>query len=197
MAAADWDRRHAVAATERWDRAATYLAELAGPGPGRALDLACGTGGAASALARWGWSVTGVDFSPVALSIAAGRAPEVTWIQADLTTWQATPGRFDLIHAAYLHLAEPELRVVLEMAGNALAAGGRLVIIGHDVTNSTEGVGGPADPAVLYHAERLASWLTEAGLFVDLARVEPRPIPGESRPALDTVVVAHREGMNQ
>jgi len=50
------------------------LARLAGVGPGdRALDVCCGTGDVALALARHGATVVGVDFSAPMLAIAAQR----------------------------------------------------------------------------------------------------------------------------
>lgn len=42
--------------------------------PGRALDLGCGTGTNAIALARGGWQVTGVDYVPQAISKARDKA---------------------------------------------------------------------------------------------------------------------------
>jgi demethylmenaquinone methyltransferase/2-methoxy-6-polyprenyl-1,4-benzoquinol methylase len=55
----------------RWKR---RVIELAAVRPGnRALDLCCGTGDLALALARRGAEVTGVDFSPAMLEIAEAR----------------------------------------------------------------------------------------------------------------------------
>jgi 2-polyprenyl-3-methyl-5-hydroxy-6-metoxy-1,4-benzoquinol methylase len=44
--------------------------------PGKALDLACGTGRNALWLAEHGWSVTAVDGSPAAIEILRQRASE-------------------------------------------------------------------------------------------------------------------------
>ena len=55
----------------RWKR---RVIELAAVQPGnRALDLCCGTGDLALALARRGAEVTGIDFSPAMLEIAEAR----------------------------------------------------------------------------------------------------------------------------
>jgi demethylmenaquinone methyltransferase/2-methoxy-6-polyprenyl-1,4-benzoquinol methylase len=51
------------------------LIRLAGPRPGlRALDVCCGTGDLALALARWGAETVGVDFSEAMLEVAAARS---------------------------------------------------------------------------------------------------------------------------
>lgn len=44
--------------------------------PGRALDLGCGTGTNALAMALKGWTVTGVDFSSLAIGMAKQKAAE-------------------------------------------------------------------------------------------------------------------------
>jgi len=68
--------------------------------PGKALDLGCGTGVFSVYLAKQGYEVTGVDFIPKALEMAAKRAQaekvKITWVLADLLFWK-TVDQFDLI----------------------------------------------------------------------------------------------------
>lgn len=97
-----------------WDRAgeagADQLARLVaqavpdrGAAPGAALDVGCGTGAHAVALARLGWAVTGVDTVPRALRAARRRAEEagvdVAFVDADATTLDGvgSPGGFGLV----------------------------------------------------------------------------------------------------
>jgi 2-polyprenyl-3-methyl-5-hydroxy-6-metoxy-1,4-benzoquinol methylase len=58
--------------------------------PGRALDLACGTGRNAIWLAQNGWKVTAVDSSPTAIEILIQRATE-SGIQATSTSQATSP----------------------------------------------------------------------------------------------------------
>src|SRR5580698_10040250 len=58
----------------RWKRRVVALADVK-PG-GRALDLCCGTGDIAFALAARGAEVTGVDFSEAMLEVAEKRKAE-------------------------------------------------------------------------------------------------------------------------
>lgn len=73
--------------------------------PGRAIDLGCGAGANAVFLARAGFDVVGIDFSPVALrkarraSLAAGVSERLRLVCADLTA-ESLPGvggPFDLL----------------------------------------------------------------------------------------------------
>jgi hypothetical protein len=128
-------------------------------------------------LATLGWDATGVDFSDVGLAKAAklAEANEVTartrWVCADATSW-VPDEQFDLVAVAYLHLSEPLRRAAMSVAVAALAPGGTLVVIGHDATNITEGVGGPPDPAVLYGPDDIVGDLHSADLALVVERAE-------------------------
>jgi SAM-dependent methyltransferase len=131
--------------------------EVAGLAPGRALDLACGEGRNALWLAERGWQVTAVDFSAVGLGkaqrLASERELELILVEADVLEWEPPAASFDLVILMYLHLPADARRRVLRAAASALAPGATLLVVGHDSTNLTEGVGGPQDPAVLFGPE--------------------------------------------
>jgi SAM-dependent methyltransferase len=96
--------------------------------PGRALDLACGTGRNALWLAEHGWSVTAVDGSPTAIELLRQRAaglPIATQI-ADLedASFAIEPAHYDLIAICY-YLE----RKLFEPAKRALVPGGILIAI--------------------------------------------------------------------
>jgi cyclopropane fatty-acyl-phospholipid synthase-like methyltransferase len=69
--------------------------------PGRAIDLGCGEGDNAIFLAQHGFQVTGVDFSPAAISKAKAKADaaetEVEFVVDDLTGLRSVVGQFDLL----------------------------------------------------------------------------------------------------
>src|SRR5882724_10040324 len=75
--------------------------------PGRALDLACGTGHNALWLAQHGWSVTGIDGSSTAIEILRRRAGTLRFTVdaqiADLedSAFAIEPARYDLIAMCY------------------------------------------------------------------------------------------------
>jgi SAM-dependent methyltransferase len=197
MDSTDWDRRYA--GTELVWKAAPnrfLVEEAAGLPPGRALDLATGEGRNAVWLAGRGWSVTAVDFSAVGLDKARRLADEhgvrAEWVLADVLDHAPEPGGYDLVIIAYLQLPEAQLATVLGRAATALAPGGTLLVIGHDLANLTEGVGGPQDPAVLYTAPSIVSALD--GLEIVRAGTVRRPVRTEAgdQTAVDTLVRAVR-----
>lgn len=69
--------------------------------PGRALDVACGTGRNTLLLAEHGWRTLGIDISPVALHIARDEAQRrdlhVDLLAANLEDWPLPPDTFDLV----------------------------------------------------------------------------------------------------
>ncbi len=171
-------------------------AELASMPPARALDLACGGGRNAIWLAKHGWRVTAVDFSDTALDLArklaAERGVEVEWVGADVREYEPEPGAFDLVLVCYLHVPAAERRAVLARAASALAPGGTLVVLGHDLANLGTGAPGPSNPSVLYTAGDLTTELD--GLDVEKAEQIVRRVETESgeADAVDTLVLARR-----
>ena len=61
---------------------ATFVMRLQ---PASVLDAGCGTGRVAIELARRGVRVVGADVDPSMLEVARQRAPELEWVQAQLT----------------------------------------------------------------------------------------------------------------
>ena len=193
-----WNRRH----REKdfvWhlDPNRFLVPEVEGLTPGRALDLAAGAGRNAVWLATRGWSVTAVDWSDVALDrgrrLAEQQAVEVDWVLADLREWEPPPGLFDLVIVTYLQPPAEVRALVWRKAAGAVAEGGRLIVIGHDVANLTEGWGGPSDPAHLYTAQEVVDTV---GADLEVVRAE-RVLRREEAEdgvhhAVDNVVVAVR-----
>jgi SAM-dependent methyltransferase len=150
----EWDARYAAASELVWTAQPNrfVVEELVGLPPGRALALAAGEGRNAVWLAGRGWRVTAVDFSQVALArgrqLANERGVEVTWVVADVRSYEPSPGGYDAVLEAYLHLPAGGMAGVLAHAAAALAPGGTLLVVGHDRANLSGGVGGPQDPTV-------------------------------------------------
>jgi SAM-dependent methyltransferase len=197
MRAADWNRKY----EERplvWGTGPNRFveAETADLPAGRALDLACGEGRNALWLALRGWDVTGIDFSDVAVARGVDRATRdgltVDLRVGDVLEADLGPIPYDLVLVSYLQLPAGERVRVLERAARAVGPGGTFVLVAHDVRNHAEGTGGPSNPAVLWTAAETVAALEEAGLVIDHAGEVLREVDGAARPAIDTLVRAHR-----
>jgi SAM-dependent methyltransferase len=107
--------------------------ETSGPSgqPARVLDMGCGTGRLACALAAGGHQVTGADPAAAMLGVARARpgGDQVRWIETD-AAHLAGPARFDLIvlagHVFQLLLDDSAVRAALGALSQRLAPGGRL-----------------------------------------------------------------------
>lgn len=192
-----WDERYA--STELvWSAEANrfVVEELAGLAPGRALDLGAGEGRNAIWLAEQGWQVTAVDFSTAGLAkgakLAESRGVSVDWVEADLLEYRPAADAYDLVLLAYIHLLPDDFEGLLSQAAAALAHGGTLLVVGHDVDNIAHGYGGPQVPEILHRADAVVSALP--GLRIHRAGQARRPVqtPEGERVAIDTVVRAQR-----
>jgi SAM-dependent methyltransferase len=170
---------------------------------GTALDIAAGEGRNALWLAARGWQVSAVDFSTVALQRARTLAQEqlgrnagrLTTLEADLQTWAPQTRSYDLVLVVYLHLPESQRSPVMAAAAEAVAPGGTLLVVGHDLENLSSGHGGPQDPAVLYRPADIVADIEPAQLLVVRHETAPRSVTGADGQvveALDTIVLARR-----
>ncbi len=169
---AGWDRRF----SERpWPTDPDpLLVGLAQPLPaGRALDVASGPGRNSLWLAGRGWSVTAVDASTVALTLAQERADasgvRLRTVQADVLTWTPPASAYELVVLANLHPAQGELADLLARLTVALVPDGHLFVVGHDLANL--GRDGPRDPDRLLTVARLAAAIPPGLSMERLVRV--------------------------
>jgi SAM-dependent methyltransferase len=201
-----WEKRYGEAQSV-WGWAPNrFVAEVLGPlppgssarlTPRRALDLAAGEGRNALWLADLGWRATAVDFAENALARGRAQAAEhgldLEWVHADVLEYEPEAGTYDAVVIAYLHLGAERLGTVLRTAAQALGPGGTLVVVGHDVTNIADGVGGPQDPAILLTPDLVTGHLEHLdALSVTRAERVLRQTDRAPQPAIDTLVVAHR-----
>ena len=107
---------------------------LDNPGKGkRAVDVGCGLGDNAEALAKAGYQTTGFDFSKDAIDWAKQRFPKsgVTYQTADLFDLpEEWSGAFDLVHECYtLQSIPPEtLEKTIPATANLVAPNGILLL---------------------------------------------------------------------
>lgn len=192
MDATEWNQRYR--GTDRlWSAEPNvFVADRLGSlRPGRGLDLASGEGRNAIWLAQQGWDMTAVDFSEAAIERGRASSDEVSWVVADVRTWEPDD-LYDLIVVAYLQLLVDEFEPLIQRAVTWLAPGGELFMVGHDRSNIEHGVGGPQVPEVLWDIEEIVPWLD--GLDILEAEIVEREVAGENgaRLALDALIRARR-----
>ena len=192
MDVAEWDERYR-SHDHLWSVTPNlFVADrLSGMAPGRGLDLAAGEGRNAIWLASLGWEMTAVDFSEVAISKGKAQSEAVDFVVADVRTWE-TEQSFDLVLIAYLHLVPGDYEAIVRRARDWLAPGGELFLIGHDVSNPTDGWGGPQYPELLWDVSEVLGWLD--GLVIVEAEVVNRPVDTDDgrKYARDTLVRARK-----
>ncbi len=104
----------------------------------KALDLACGTGDIAYALAARGASVVGLDVVVEMIVLASGKRPPVrsrpipAFIVGDMMRLPVPGATFDVVTTGYGLRNVPVLDVALEEAWRVLRPGGRLLALDFD-----------------------------------------------------------------
>lgn len=202
---ADWDHRYGGDQMWSGNPNGTLVREISGLTPGRALDVGAGEGGDALWLAEQGWRVTASDISQRALDRVGAQAERrglrIECHHADANALDAFEmAAFDLVSAQYASIPRtPDGRGVHNLM-NAVAPGGTLLIVSHDLepmraAADTPAHGRPFDPDAYVRVEDVAAALADSPEWaVELHEKRPRP-PGAasaSHHADDIVLRARR-----
>ena len=107
-----------------WELVTSFL----GRGPGRLLDLGCGTGTYAAGLAECGWNVTGVDISEDMLRRA--RAKGIRVIRTDAATLPFEDASFDAAVSALTHTDFDDFAGAVREVARVLERAARFVYVG-------------------------------------------------------------------
>lgn len=145
------------------------------PPHGRILDLGCGTGDLAIALARLGHSVLGVDFARAAIDEAERRAlalpPEerarIEWRVGDARRLSGLEGEIgSVVDSGFFHLFEaPDRSALIEELASLLPPGGRYYMLGFAIA-----IPAPDVPLRVSAEELGRSFSEEAGWTVRALR---------------------------
>jgi thioredoxin reductase/SAM-dependent methyltransferase len=162
-------------------------AEAAGLEPGRALDVGSGEGADAIWLAKRGWSVTGIDFSAVALERAAAHAAtagvggRTEWRHVDVRTFDPGPEglgeRWDLVTSQFMHLPDGGMVDLTRRLAGAVTPGGTLLVVGHHPEDLATGLR-HGRRNFMFTPEDLVPALDPDAWEVEVVEVRPRTVAG-------------------
>jgi SAM-dependent methyltransferase len=205
---ADWDHRYGGDQMWSGNPNGTLVSEISGLTPGRALDVGAGEGGDALWLAGQGWSVTASDISQRALDQVSAEAERrglrVECHHADANALDAFgTAAFDLVSAHYAAIPRtPGGRGVHNLL-NAVARGGTLLIVSHDLEPMRAPAGTlahsrPFDPDAYVRVDDFAAALAGSSAWdIEVHEKRPRP-PGAasaSHHVHDVVLRARRRAL--
>jgi thioredoxin reductase/SAM-dependent methyltransferase len=181
---ADWDHRYRGDQMWSGNPNGTLVNEVSGLTPGRALDVGAGEGGDALWLAGQGWSVTASDISQRALdqvgAEAERRGLRVGCHHADANALDAFgTAAFDLVSAHYAAIPRTPGDRAVDNLLNAVAPGGTLLIVSHDLEPMRAPAGAlahsrPFDPDAYVRVDDFAAALAGSSAW-DIELHEKRP----------------------
>lgn len=201
---ADWDHRYG-GDKPMWsgNPNGTLVREVGDLPPGRVLDVGAGEGGDAVWLAERGWQVTATDISAAALSRVAAetgrRGLDVECLHRDANELDAFErGAYDLVSMQYgsIHRT-PDQRALANLL-DAVAPGGTLLVVGHDLTPMRTPVDVATqtrifDPDAYLGVDEIAAALVGSPDWtVELHETRPRPSGAISTHHVDDVVLRAR-----
>lgn len=179
-----WEERYAAPGhTWSGDPNPVLVTEVTPLRPARALDIGSGEGADALWLARQGWRVTAVDIAATALEKARARAESVDpdaaaridWQQHDITAWSPEPQTYDLVSCQFMHLPQPHITALFCALAAAVAPGGALLIVGHDVNDVGENSRHRGHLAeLMFSADEVLAAITDEGLQINVAESRQR-----------------------
>ncbi|MDT2008595.1 class I SAM-dependent methyltransferase [Rhodococcus opacus] len=171
--------------------------EMTGARPGRALDVGCGEGADALWLAHQGWTVTALDVSRVALDRAGvhadGEDVDITWVLSGLLDADLPAGGFDLVSAQYPALRSTADRAAERALISAVAPGGILLVVHHDMRDPSVASEHGFDPDDWVAPDDVAA-LLDHSWHIDVNEVRERSISGGAgaHHTHDVVLRAHK-----
>ncbi|WKV76571.1 methyltransferase domain-containing protein (plasmid) [Streptomyces sp. PCS3-D2] len=183
-----WDDLYTGDGSDTADPDPALLAPADHLPPGRALDLGCGAGGNALALAERGWRVTAVDLAPRAIAstrasaCARGLDGRIELAVADSASWQPESAYGFALSSYALPPRGPARTATLATLAAALAPGGVLAVGEWDEEACDWG-----DPGDLATLAELTEALTRLGL--DIVRAERQRVPRLQHPSEDHAVI--------
>jgi thioredoxin reductase/SAM-dependent methyltransferase len=206
--AADWDHRYGGEQMWSGNANGTLVKETSDLTPGRALDVGAGEGGDALWLAEQGWTVTANDVSQRALdrvgAEAARRGLRVECRHADANALDPFgSAAFDLVSAQYASIPRTPDRRGLRNLLDAVAPGGTLLVVSHDLEPMRAPIDTPAhsrpfDPDAYVRVDDFVAALAGSPAWdIDVHEKRPRP-PGAasaSHHVDDIVLRAHRRAV--
>ena len=102
--------------------------QLLGHGPGRLLDVGCGTGAHTAAFAERGWDVVGADISEDLLEHARARGVHV--VEADAASLPFEDESFDAVVSMWTHTDVDDFATVVREVARVLQTGRAFVYLG-------------------------------------------------------------------